>query len=90
MDQKECNVEKAVLKHLTEGNSPLLERIRRHNQIILHNYQIAVNKEMVCALEGCGRFFFIKLIPSQILYPKFCEKHRTEHRRQQFRKPRHL
>ncbi len=33
------------------------------------------------AFEGCSAKFSILLIPRQILYPKFCEKHRSEYRR---------
>jgi hypothetical protein len=77
-------VEKALLHHLEMGSSDLLNRVRNFNSIILHNYQVSVEKQLCCALEGCNKEFNIALIPGQILYPKYCAHHRTPHRRQHF------
>lgn len=77
-------VEKALLQHLEWGGSSLLDRVRISNNILLHNYQVSVNKQLHCPLEGCQNSFEIALIPGQIIYPKFCPEHRTPHRRQQF------
>ena len=74
--------EKAILARLNEPDSPLMQRVTRNNQILLHNYQAEVIKHCRCALEGCVRTFGIVLIPNQILYPKFCQDHRSEFRRE--------
>jgi len=76
------NIEKAVLAQLGDPNSPLVRRVTRHNQILLHNYQASVMKDCRCPLSGCGRIFGVILIPNQILYPKFCGEHRSEFRRE--------
>jgi len=74
--------EKAILARLNEPESPLLQRVLRNNQILLHNYRAEVAKKCRCLLDGCARAFEITLIPNQVLYPKFCEDHRSEFRRE--------
>ena len=80
------NIERALLAELRKGlsaeESPLLRRVLRNNQILLHNYRIDVIKDCRCPLEGCDRVFPIVLIPNQALYPKYCKAHRTEFRRE--------
>ncbi len=76
------NVENAILAKLEQPESPLMQRVTRNNQILLHNYQAEVIKHCQCVLEGCERTFGIVLIPNQILYPKFCGEHRSEFRRE--------
>ncbi len=84
MGSYNSNVERAVLQHLEKGRTPLLERIEKHNRIVLHNFSAAVTKTLTCKLPCCGRRFRVKLIPNQVLYPKYCEDHRTDHRRRHF------
>ncbi len=74
--------EKAILARLGEPDSPLMLRVTRNNQILLHNYQAEVIKDCRCPLQGCGNVFGIVLIPNQVLYPKFCGEHRSEFRRE--------
>ena len=80
------NIERALLTELRKGltaeESPLLRRVLRNNQILLHNYRIESIKDCRCALEGCERSFSIILIPNQVLYPKYCKAHRSEFRRE--------
>ena len=76
------NVEKAILAQLGKPESPLMLRVTRNNQILLHNFQAEVAKKCRCALQGCERAFGITLIPNQVLYPKFCVEHRNEFRRE--------
>ena len=75
-------MEKAILARLEQPESPLMQRVTRNNQILLHNYQVDVLKTFRCPLPGCDRAFGIVLIPNQILYPKFCGEHRSEFRRE--------
>jgi hypothetical protein len=80
------NIERALLAQLRDGqtgeSSPLLRRVLRNNQILLHNYRAETIKDCRCRLEGCERMFPIVLIPNQTLYPKFCAAHRSEYRRE--------
>lgn len=80
------NIERAILADLRAGltaeTSPLIARVLRNNQILLHNYRAETIKDCRCRLEGCERIFPIVLIPNQALYPKFCAAHRSEYRRE--------
>lgn len=78
------NVEKAILAEMGKPHSGLIDRVTRHNQILLHNFRQAVSRSCECQLLGCRQTFDITLIPNQALYPKYCEAHRSEFRRQNF------
>jgi len=78
------NVEKAILAGLGQPNNPLVERVTRHNQLIVHNYREATERDCECGLIGCRQTFSLTLIPNQALYPKYCEDHRSEFRRENF------
>ncbi len=84
MGNFQSNVEHALLRQLKKGNGALLDRVKTANRIYLHNYQVEVKKRFTCQLEGCSKQYSVKLIPNQVLYPKYCEEHRTIHRRQHF------
>lgn len=66
---------------LDDVTHPALQRLLKDNQLIKHNFRYEHTRELQCAFEGCSAKFSILLIPRQILYPKFCEKHRSEYRR---------
>jgi hypothetical protein len=78
------NVEKAILAEMGKPHSGLIDRVTRHNQILLHNFRKAVARNCECQLMGCVQSFAITLVPNQVLYPKYCEAHRSEFRRQNF------
>ncbi len=78
------NVEKAILAAMLKPSSPLLERVTLHNQILVHNFKQAVERGCECQLIGCTQSFAITLVPNQVLYPKYCDDHRTEFRRKEF------
>ncbi len=78
------NVEKAILAEMGKPRSGLIDRVTRHNQILMHNYKQSVARSCECQLLGCPRSFSIILVPNQVLYPKYCEAHRSEFRRQNF------
>ncbi len=78
------NVEKAILAEMGKPRSGLIDRVTRHNQIFLHNYTEAHKRECECGLIGCAQSFELTLIPNQVLYPKYCEQHRSEYRRGNF------
>ncbi len=78
------NVEKAILAEMKKPASGLIDRVTRNNQIILHNFSQAIERQCECQLPGCRKSFPMTLIPNQVLYPKFCEDHRTDFRRENF------
>jgi hypothetical protein len=78
------NVEKAILAEMGKPQSGLIDRVTRHNQILLHNYKQAVERSCECRLLGCSQSFNLTLVPNQVLYPKYCEAHRSEYRRENF------
>jgi len=55
------------------------------NQIIKHSYHEATVRRCTCALEGCNEQFDVMIYPRTYVYPKFCPKHRCEHKRKLFR-----
>lgn len=82
--ERDSNVEKAILAEMRKPQSDLIDRVTLHNQIILHNFSQTVDRDVRCQLMGCCQSFTLSLIPNQVLYPKFCEEHRSEFRRQNF------
>jgi hypothetical protein len=54
------------------------------NQIIEHKTVLCPTKTCKCGLEGCYNTFEIKLLPRVTIYPKFCEEHRNEYKRNLF------
>ncbi len=84
MESTASNVERAILAQLDNPASELVRRVTECNQIVLHNYRAETPRACICGLLGCERGFAITLIPNQALYPKFCEQHRSEHRRRLF------
>ena len=84
MMERDVNVEKAILSEMRKPQSNLIDRVTRHNQIILHNFTQSVEKTVGCQLMGCCQSFSLTIIPNQVLYPKFCEEHRSEFRRGNF------
>lgn len=82
--ERDTNVEKAILSEMRKPQSNLIDRVTQHNQIILHNYSQGVERQVDCQLIGCRHSFALSLIPNQVLYPKYCEEHRSEFRRQNF------
>jgi len=74
--------ERALRQALGEGKAEgLVHRILEHNQIIPHNFLVEVDRAVPCAHPGCVEPFSVRLVPGQIVYPKWCAFHRPEHRR---------
>ncbi len=57
------------------------EDVNVKNQTIEHTNTEVIIQADVCALEGCGCEFEIKVYPRQHVYPKYCPEHRNEYRR---------
>jgi hypothetical protein len=63
------------------------ENITVKNQIYKHDQKTDITViESKCSLEGCNNKFNINLFPNQFVYPKFCQEHRSEHKRNMFLK----
>lgn len=58
------------------------EDVNLKNQTVQHKYTTVVEQTMTCALEQCENQFTIKIFPRQYIYPKFCNDHRNEYRRE--------
>lgn len=84
MMERDGNVEKAILSEMRKPQSNLIDRVTQNNQIILHNFRQSVDRSVGCQLLGCCQSFSLTVIPNQILYPKYCEEHRSEFRRRNF------
>lgn len=84
MMERDNNVEKAILSELKKPSSKVIDRVTLHNQILKHNFTTDVEQITTCHLLGCCQNFSLTLIPNQLLYPKYCEEHRSEFRRQNF------
>jgi len=51
------------------------------NMLFDHSFREVIEIEFTCPVIGCGRKFIIKIYPKQLIYPKFCEEHRSAYRR---------
>lgn len=60
------------------------------NQLFFHNFHNSIITNFVCALDGCSEIFQVKVYPKQHIYPKYCEKHRTEYQRENFHRMQRL
>lgn len=57
------------------------EELKNPNQIIDHNYTNSVIEVRKCCLDGCENEFTIKIHPKTYVYPKYCNAHRNEFKR---------
>jgi len=56
------------------------------NQNIKHKFTESTDTVRTCALKGCDCGFKLRLIPNQLVYPKYCEPHRNVFKRELFTK----
>lgn len=63
------------------SNPRLIERVSRDNRLVLHNFLGPVDQEVECDHPTCHRKFTVRLVPGQIVYPRWCDLHRPAHRR---------
>lgn len=77
------SAEKALMIAVHAGleTHPLLARLLECNRVIKHNFRYNHPTTVQCALDGCKSYFPVTLIPRQLLYPKYCERHRCEYQR---------
>ncbi len=60
------------------------ENVDVKNQVFTHKFHEVTDIEFTCQLPGCGRRYKISVFPKQYVYPKFCEEHRNEFKRESF------
>lgn len=63
---------------------PISNGVGEANIIIKHKHVKATTVCRTCALDGCDNEYDITLIPNQIIYPKYCIKHRNKFKREFF------
>lgn len=59
----------------------LVGRVSEDNRIVPHNYLVEVDKILDCGHPGCSEPVPVRLVPGQVVYPKWCAFHRPAHRR---------
>jgi hypothetical protein len=73
-----------ALRQLLSGAQPdngLKARIEAENRLIPHNFLGVVDRRLECDHPGCQALFTVRLVPGQLVYPRWCDQHRTPHRR---------
>lgn len=75
--------ERALRMAMAESSEPsrLQARIEAQNRIVPHNFSVVVERDFACDHPGCQESFTVSLVPGQIVYPRWCSKHRSSHRR---------
>lgn len=56
--------------------------ISANNQIIKHSYKQPM--VITCDCQCCGKKFDVMIIQNTYTYPRFCEEHRNEYKRERF------
>ena len=79
---KYCDLHRNIKKR--KHKIKILENPNIKNQIFQNNYYYPTDVEFLCALQGCKNRFKIKAYSKQEVYPKYCEEHRSEFKREQF------
>ena len=85
MSRNDHPEEALVRDILNDRKTPLVEKTLFNNQIIKHNFKKEQFRKETCHLPGCHNSFVFMLIPNQVVYPKFCDKHRSEYQRELFK-----
>jgi len=60
------------------------EKVNVKNFVFDHNFTEVANIQRVCDVPGCGKEYAIKVLPKQHVYPRYCEEHRNDFKRQRF------
>lgn len=80
-----------------EAHRDIKNRVKPEKEVVLVedlNLVLDVSSEepetrtLVCCLDGCNSPYSIYITPRQTIYPKFCEEHRNEFKRNLFIKQR--
>lgn len=60
------------------------ESVDVRNQVFNHKFHEVTDVEFACQVPGCNRRYIIHVFPKQYVYPKYCEEHRNEFKRESF------
>ncbi|MFP4522022.1 MAG: hypothetical protein ACLFQK_07750 [Fibrobacterota bacterium] len=84
--QKYCDFHKDVKnrKYLRKKN----DDITKNNMLFRHTFNDTTRIEFTCSLPGCRKTYACDVIPRQKVYPKYCEEHRSEFKREIFKRSR--
>lgn len=52
-----------------------------NNRRINHTFTNSHDVEYICAFDGCKNVMSVRLHPKTFIYPKYCDKHKQEHKR---------
>ena len=58
------------------------EAVDLKNFVFKHNFTEVTDVELTCHLDGCDSKYTVKIFPKQYVYPKFCETHRNDYKRE--------
>lgn len=56
--------------------------VTKDNQIFKHDFRNSTTVIFSCALEKCSKQFEVTIMPKLKIYPKYCEKHRSQYQRE--------
>lgn len=62
----------------------VFEDVTVRNQIFIHNFSHVTAIEFTCQLRGCTQNYTVQVFPRQTTYPKYCDEHRNEFKRELF------
>ncbi len=62
----------------------ICEAVDVKNFVFEHSFTDVTKIERLCSLPGCLRRYALKIYPKQKVYPKFCEIHRNDFKRENF------
>lgn len=82
--QKYCKLHKDIRMRVRKKKKH--EAIDVKNMIFKHEFIGVTKVEFICYLDGCKNKFINNIYPKQYIYPKYCEEHRVEFKRELFLK----
>jgi len=69
---------------LRKRKRKVYEDVNIKNQTFNHSFTSTTDVEFTCQVPGCIKRFTVKVHPRQFTYPKYCEEHRSEFKRNDF------
>ncbi len=80
---KYCELHRDI-KNRAKYQKKEFERVDVKNMVFKHNYMEVLELEFLCSLDGCDKNYRIRVFPKQYVYPRFCDEHRNDFRRNNF------
>ena len=60
--------------------------LEEENMVFRHGFRDTTEMEFACRLQGCSGKYIVRVIPRLYVYPKYCDEHRNEYKREIFTK----